>query len=130
MLLNTYQTNLILIIEKYVDNGYILSFSFAVDARSDYIGFIHGCLEFIHGSRLYFKEYVDLQDSSVKLSYSFHYQCPDNRLIFRYDNARHKPDLEYSDHKHTDNTIMPANIPALEDVILEIINQHLIDNKN
>ena len=129
MLLNTYQNNIISIVEKYVDDGYILSFSFSVDARSDYIGLIQGCLEFFQGSRLFFKEYVDLQDSSVKLSYSFHYQCRDNHLIFRYDNAKHRPDLNYSDHKHVGNTIMPSKIPEIEEVILEIINQYLTEDE-
>lgn len=87
MLLNTYQNNVVSIIQKYVDSGYILSFNFSVDARSNYIGFIQGSLEFIQGSKLFFREYVDLQESIEKLSYSFHYQDQDYNLIFRYDNA-------------------------------------------
>ncbi|WP_350329501.1 MULTISPECIES: DUF6516 family protein [Cyanophyceae] len=35
----------------------------------------------------FFREYVDLQESIEKLSYSFHYQDRENNLIFRYDNA-------------------------------------------
>ncbi|MBE9176682.1 hypothetical protein IQ225_17695 [Synechocystis salina LEGE 06155] len=126
MLLNTYQNKIISIIEKYVDNGYILSFNFSVDARSNYIGFIQGNLEFFQGSQLFFKEYIDLQDPSEKLSYSFHYQDPDNHLIFRYDNAKHKPGLGYSDHKHIGDKIMPSQIPEIEQVILEIINEYLV----
>jgi len=95
MLLNNYQADIIAIIQKYVNQGWILSFIFAVDARSDYVGFIQGSLEFVEGSRLFFKEYVDLQESIEKLSYSFHYQDRSNNLIFRYDNANHKPDLGY-----------------------------------
>jgi hypothetical protein len=91
-----------------VNNGWILSFSFSVDSRSNYIGFIQGNLEFLQGSRLFFKEYVDLQESVEKLSYSFHYQNYKNNLIFRYDNAKHKPDLGYTNHKH---------ITALPDVM-------------
>jgi hypothetical protein len=78
MLLNNYQANIISTIQKYVNNGWILSFTFSVDPRSDYVGFIQGSLEFLQGSRLFFKEYVDLQESIEKLSYSFHYQAPDN----------------------------------------------------
>lgn len=130
MLLNTYQNNIISIIEKYVDNGYILSFSFSTDVRSNYIGLIQGFLEFFDGSRLFFKEYVDLQDSSEKLSYSFHYQDRENYLIFRYDNAKHKPDLGYADHKHADNTIIPSTIPDIEEVIVEIINEYLVEDQD
>jgi hypothetical protein len=63
MLLNNYQSNIISIIQKYVNDGWILSFSFSVDPRSDYVGFIQGSLEFLQGSRLFFKEYVDLIES-------------------------------------------------------------------
>lgn len=125
MLLNTYQNNVVSIIQKYVDNGYILSFNFSVDARSNYIGFIQGSLEFLQGSRLFFRQYVDLQESIEKLSYSFHYQDQENNLIFRYDNAQHKPDLGYVEHKHIKDKIIPSKIPDIEQVILEIINEYL-----
>jgi hypothetical protein len=125
MLLNTYQNNIVSIIQKYVDNGYILSFNFSVDARSNHIGFIQGSLEFLQGSRLSFREYVDLQESIEKLSYSFHYQDRDNNLIFRYDNAQHKPDLGYVEHKHIRDKIISSKIPDIEQVILEIVNEYL-----
>jgi len=124
MLLNNYQADIIAIIQKYVNQGWILSFIFAVDARSDYVGFIQGSLEFVEGSRLFFKEYVDLQESIEKLSYSFHYQDRSNNLIFRYDNANHKPDLGYIDHKHIKNKIIPSEVPNIEKVILEIIEEN------
>ena len=125
MLLNTYQNNIVSIIQKYVDNGYILSFNFSVEARSNYIGFIQGSLEFLQGSRLFFRQYVDLQESIEKLSYSFHYQDQENNLIFRYDNAQHKPDLGYVEHKHIKDKIIPSKISDIEQVILEIINEYL-----
>ena len=125
MLLNIYQANILTVIQKYVNNGWILSFSFSVDSRSNYIGFIQGNLEFLQGSRLFFKEYVDLQESVEKLSYSFHYQNYKNNLIFRYDNAKHKPDLGYKNHKHIKGNIIPSEIPEIEQVILEIINNYL-----
>ncbi|MCE2698085.1 MAG: DUF6516 family protein [Nostocales cyanobacterium LE14-WE4] len=125
MLLNNYQANIISVIQKYVNDGWILSFNFSVDTRSNYVGFIQGNLEFLQGSRLFFKEYVDLQESVDKLSYSFHYQDHENNLIFRYDNAKHKPDLGYADHKHIQDQIVPSKIPDIEQVILEIITDHL-----
>lgn len=65
MLLNNYQSDIISIIQKYVNDGWILSFNFSVDTRSNYVGFIQGNLEFLQGSRLFFKEYVNLQESDV-----------------------------------------------------------------
>ena len=125
MFLNQYQTNFVAIIQKYVEVGWIISFDFSVDSRSNYIGFIQGNLEFLDNSFLFFKEYIDLQDFIEKLSYSFHYQDQDNSLIFRYDNAKHKPDLEYANHKHIKDKIVPSAIPNIEQVIIEIIRDHL-----
>ena len=125
MLFNDYQTNIIAIIQKYTNDEWILSFNFSVDSRSDYVGFIQGNLEFSQGSRLFFKEYIDLQESIEKLSYSFHYQDCENNLIFRYDNAKHKPDLGYTKHKHIKNKIIESETPNIEQVILEIINDYL-----
>ncbi len=130
MLLNNYQANILGIIQKYVDEGWILSFSFSVDTRSNYIGFIQGKLEFEQDSSLFKKEYVDLLESIEKLSYSFHYQDRENNLRFRYDNAKHKPDLGYTDHKHIKNKIIPSQIPDLEQVILEIITDYLNKREN
>lgn len=130
MLLNNYQSNIISIIQKYVNDGWILSFDFSVDARSSHVGFIQGRLEFLQRSCLFFKEYVDLQELVEKLSYSFHYQDHENNLIFRYDNAKHKPDLGYADHKHIQDQIIPSKIPEIEQVILEIITNHLNNIKS
>jgi hypothetical protein len=124
MLLNNYQADITAIVQKYVNQEWVLSFTFAVDARSDYVGFIQGSLEFVEGSRLFFKEYVDLQESIEKLSYSFHYQDRNNNWIFRYDNAKHRPDLGYIDHKHIKNKIIPSEVPNIEKIILEIIREN------
>jgi Family of unknown function (DUF6516) len=125
MLLNNYQANIQAIIQKYVTGGWILSFTFSVDTKSSYLGFIQGKLDFINGSFLFFKEYVDLQKLVNKFSYSFHYQDLENNLIFRYDNAKHKPDLGFSDHKHINNKVIRCEVPDLEKVILEIIREYL-----
>lgn len=127
MLLRTYQDNIIAIIQKYISEGWILTFNFSVDYRTDYLGFIQGNLEFIDNSRWFFKEYINLQDSPTKISYSFHYQDHHKDLIFRYDNAKHKLDLGYLDHKHIDNTIIASTIPNLEQVLIEIITNYLIN---
>ncbi|WP_222620605.1 DUF6516 family protein [Sphaerospermopsis sp. LEGE 00249] len=85
MSLNNYQADILVVIQKYLNQGWIISFNFSLDARSNYVGFIQVNLDFLRGSRLFFKEYIDLQESLEKLSYSFHYQDNENNLIFRYD---------------------------------------------
>jgi hypothetical protein len=47
-------------------------------------------------------------------------------LIFRYDNARHKPKLPFENHKHlTGGKIIEAPIPELADVF-EVIMDYLL----
>lgn len=44
-------------------------------------------------------------------------------MIFRYDNAQHRPALEFIDHKHvSDDTITECVEPDLADVIDEVIS--------
>lgn len=57
-----------------------------------------------------------------KLNYSFHYQKQDASLIFRYDNARHKPEIDASGHKHLpDGKVSAAEPPLLKDIFAEIM---------
>lgn len=125
MLLIEYQTTVLAVIQKYVNNDWITSFSFSIDARSSYIGFLQGDIEFCNDSHLFFKEYCDSRELDKKLSYSFHYQNCNNELIFRYDNSKHKPDLGFIEHKHIKEKIISAKAPSIEEVILEIINCYL-----
>ena len=53
--------------------------------------------------------------------YTYHYQNSHDQLIFRYDNALHKPTLSSRDHKHLPDKMVEVPVPALGDVILEIV---------
>ena len=124
-LVKDYQAKLLAIIQKYLDDESVLAYNFSVDSRSNYLAFVQGKLEFRDGSCLFFKEFVDLQETLEKLSYSFHYQDRENKLIFRYDNAKHKPDLGYGNHKHINEKIIPSDVPELAQIMIEIINNYL-----
>ncbi len=57
-----------------------------------------------------------------KISYAYQYHNEDEKLIFRYDNARHKPNLGFVDHKHlSDGTIVSCPMPDIADVVDEVI---------
>ena len=53
--------------------------------------------------------------------YAYHYQDANARLIFRYDNAAHRPPLTAKEHKHTPANIAVVFPPTLEQVIDEIL---------
>lgn len=95
------------------------------DFRSEKIGFLKGKIIFLDESVLFFKEYLDLRYQIDKKTYSFHYQDINTNLLFRYDNALHKPKLGFYDHKHVDGRILKSNVPTIKDVLKEIVDGYL-----
>lgn len=81
-------------------------------------------VSFYDESSLETHEKVALEDGViVKDRYSYHYQKPDNSLIFRYDNAPHHPEIKtHPHHKHvgSDQNVIAAQPPDLSDVLNEI----------
>lgn len=71
---------------------------------------------------MHFREFLDSADDTlVKVMYSYHYQDDDQALVFRYDNALHRPALPFVDHKHVGSEIVAAEPPPLQDVLTEIV---------
>lgn len=93
----------------------------SVEAESTLVGHIVDRLIFYDESFLKIEEVVFVSDRKVeKLRYSYHYQKGD-RLIFRYDNAPHHPELPTFPHyKHVDDRVEPCQEPDLQDVLREI----------
>ena len=93
-----------------------------IDQRSMLRGFIGGVLAFDDDSELHFREFIDLTQTEPRLMYAYHYQDVHKKLIFRYDNASHKPALSHAEHKHTSQGVHPAAAPNLTAVIDEVLN--------
>ncbi|MCP4113658.1 MAG: hypothetical protein GY749_50390 [Desulfobacteraceae bacterium] len=87
---------------------------------------IRGKITFFNDSGLFFKEYLDLRHSIDKQAYSFHYQDKDCNLLFRYDNASHKPALGFREHKHIGDKVLQSEIPNLKKILEEIISNYLL----
>jgi hypothetical protein len=121
MFITEYLKDLTGIIEQYSKTGLILSTELKVDARTEKLGLIKGQLIFLDGSRLCFTEYLDLRYKLEKLSYVFHYQDQHDKLVFRYDNALHKPAIASIDHKHSEQGVEPSSLPELAAVLEEIL---------
>jgi len=94
-----------------------------LDKRTLQVGFIRGDLYFADGSRLHFRELVEVQVQVVRRMYSYHYQDADAALIFRYDDTPHHPSLSnFPHHKHAggETDVIPATPPDLPTVLGEI----------
>lgn len=123
MLLSEYLSDLTKVIDEYSKTNLIIDSELSTDFRTEKIGIIEGSITFSDNSKLIFTEYLDLRYKVEKLNYSFHYQRQDGILIFRYDNAEHKPSVVPSGHKHLpDGKVVVTEPPSLKDIFAEIID--------
>ncbi|HFQ92487.1 MAG TPA: hypothetical protein ENK32_00630 [Anaerolineae bacterium] len=102
---------------------FIHSSNISLDKRTSQTGLIRGDLYLADGSRLHFRELIELQTTVVRHMYSYHYQDADNILIFRYDDTPHYPDLpNFPHHKHvgSQNRVVTADAPTFAQVLQEI----------
>ena len=89
-------------------------------------------LDFKQGSQFYYlKVKVKLTDGSTlqvrmfvsdqDYNYSYHWQNENEKLIIRWDNSPHHPELEtFPHHKHINNEVAKSLEISLEEVLLFI----------
>lgn len=116
-------------IAKFFDNGKIEvdrkshivhSYNLNEKVYSEERGYIEGQLVFSDESRLDFLEVIDA-GKSAKIKYRYHYMDGQNRLIFRYDNAMHHPEIPtFPHHKHFNDLIEESEEPSMAGVLNEI----------
>ena len=109
------------LLNQVVATGETVLSAFQVDQRSAVRGLIAGILQFGNGSELHFREYIDMTRAEPKIMYAYHCQDADRNLIFRYDNATHKPALAQPEHKHTPLGIEASPVPTLAEVLDQIL---------
>lgn len=108
------------LVDSYVSASFVVDSTLNFEMRPGEQGYVTGELLFVDGSRLHFREFLDGEDAIIeKLMYTYHYQNALNGLIFRYDNALHRPRLASLEHKHSADGVQLVPAPTLEDVLLE-----------
>jgi hypothetical protein len=109
-------------IDEYARSAFVLDAAVNYETRPGDQGYLRGSITFIDETRLYFREYLDASGGMVERpAYSYHFEDAENHLIFRYDNARHKPALGFLEHKHIGaNNIIQASPPTVDLVLAEI----------
>lgn len=110
-------------VEKLVSAGEAVLVNFQLDQRSVVRGFIAGSLQFQDESVLHFREFVDVTQAEPKVMYAYHYQDENHNLIFRYDNAAHRPVLPKREHRHNGSGVVIVSVPTLSRVLDEISKQ-------
>lgn len=109
-------------LEKIDDYGFAESIDIRVERRAGKQAVINSDITLVDGSSLHIKEYIDAKYNIKRIAYAYQYQGRDEELIFRYDNARHRPDPGFSDHKHlADGSIVESSMPDISDVVDEVL---------
>ncbi len=76
----------------------------------------------IDQSVLVIREYIDAKYKIDKLRYAYQYHTQNGELIFRYDNAAHKPSLGFKEHKHlSDGEVIQASLPDIFELLDEVL---------
>ena len=124
MTIQAYFNQIRILLDRYSKIDVVLDTKVSFDLRPGDQGYISGSVTFKDASIVYFREFLDEFGGNVeKIMYSYHYQDASQALLFRYDNAAHKPALLFRDHKHLrGNKIEKTDVPTLRTVLAEIVN--------
>lgn len=121
MLLDDYLNEVHKLLDKIT--VFTIKHSCTFDRRNQDQAHIFGVLIFINESSLHFREFIDTSEGTInKVAYSYHFQDKYNNLLFRYDNAKHKPTLAFDEHKHCSEGIIYAPNIDLNTVIKEVLS--------
>ncbi|MCW5198330.1 hypothetical protein VU06_01105 [Desulfobulbus sp. F3] len=102
-----------------------------IDRKTQDMAFISGQIDFVDGSTLDFKEFVEKTDEKIeKYKYGYNYR-KDSSVLFRYDNAL-DPGARclnsFPHHKHLrDGKMVASHAVSLEEVLAEIL-QHILSS--
>jgi nuclear transport factor 2 (NTF2) superfamily protein len=119
--ISAYLANIETVIDQYTQASFVQHITYSVERRPGDQAYLHGTFFFVDGSSLHFREFLDLIENQVeKRKYAYHYQDNTGQMIFRYDNANHRPPLGFVEHRHDREGIVPAWSPDLGAVLDEI----------
>jgi len=122
MLISEYLTSFRQAIELLDDYGFAETIIYQEERRAGKQVIVTADIVLVDGSRLIIREYIGSRYGLEKLSYAYQYQDSQGNLIFRYDNAAHKPALSLPNHKHTENgDIEIVDPPKIQSLIDEVI---------
>ena len=122
MLLNEYIEALTKAIQKLDDYGLAEVIEFNSELRGSKKAVLNIKVILINKSALYIREYLNGKYGIERIDYAYQYQTEKGTLIFRYDNAKHKPALGFDEHKHTQNgSIISSQLPPIDEIVDEVI---------
>ena len=125
MSLNEYLALFRKAMEKFEQYGYADIVDISEEIRANKQAILIAKVVLIDNSILYVREYIDAKYGIDRVSYAYQYQNSADQLIFRYDNAVHRPALGFKEHRHSnDGKIYEAELPDIFELADEIL-KHL-----
>jgi len=125
MSLNEYLALFRKAMEKFEQYGYADIVDISEEIRANKQAILIAKVVLIDNSILYVREYIDAKYGIDRVSYAYQYQNSADQLIFRYDNAVHRPALGFKEHRHSnDGKIYEAELPDIFELVDEIL-KHL-----
>jgi len=109
-------------IEILDDYGFAESIIYQEELRAGKQAIVNIEVVLVDGSRLIIREYIGSKYGLERLSYAYQYQDSGGNVIFRYDNAAHKPTLNSPNHRHAQKgEIEIVDLPDIKALIDEVI---------
>ncbi len=121
MSISEYLASIRIAVERLDTYGFADSIIFQEEIRAGKQAIIKAEIVLVDGSCLIIREYVGSKYGIEKLSYAYQYQDREGNLIFRYDNAAHKPKLEMTEHRHSSDGVAVAGPPGMAELVDEVI---------
>ncbi|NJN21652.1 MAG: hypothetical protein HC812_11325 [Leptolyngbya sp. RL_3_1] len=110
-------------LQIFDDYGLAEQIDFTAEIRPGSQAILKAAVILIDTSELYIRDFLIARGNIQHLSYAYQYQKRDGALIFRYDNAKHRPPLGFNEHRHdASGDIIPADPPAINSLVMEIID--------
>ena len=120
-MIDAYFSVIKVLLDRYAATPFVLDVRVTFDRRPGDQGYLISVVTFADGSALSCREFLDGALGALdKLAYSYHYQDAGGQLIFRYDNALHRPPLPAWEHKHGVGLTIEAPAPELGTVLSEV----------
>ena len=105
--------------------AHVIQSDISFDEISEEECYICGSLTLRGGFQLYIAEYVVTEPKIIRLKYRFHFQTAKGKMLVRWDNAPHHPEVEsHPDHLHVGQKVRtnyPIDIPQVLTAVISFI---------
>ncbi len=102
---------------------HVIQTEVSFDEISEEECYIRGVLAISGGYELHIAEYVVTEPELKRLKYRFHLQSSDHKMIARWDNAPHHPEVKtHPDHVHLGQKVKSSPPVDIRQVLTEILS--------